>query len=147
MLMKKYWVVLKAAVSERRTFRGRGFFCGYGGMASRTLDWWRRGGWLRARWIGGEGGWLRARRIVSAGLCRCSGFGMLEALSILFFCSGMRTDRELHLPSMAGNSLFQASMPENPGFVQNAKSFWHSCAVTPAQACGHNPAGFDRHLR
>lgn len=31
MLMKKYWVVLKAAVSERRTFRGRGFFCGYGG--------------------------------------------------------------------------------------------------------------------
>ncbi len=122
MLMKKYWVVLKAAVSERRTFRGRGFFCGYGG-------------------------WLRARRIVSAGLCRCSGFGMLEALSILFFCSGMRTDRELHLPSMAGNSLFQASMPENPGFVQNAKSFWHSCAVTPAQACGHNPAGFDRHLR
>ena len=123
MLMKKYWVVLKAAVSERRTFRGRGFFCGYGGE------------------------WLRARRIVSAGLCRCSGFGMLEALSILFFCSGMRTDRELHLPSMAGNSLFQASMPENPGFVQNAKSFWHSCAVTPAQACGHNPAGFDRHLR
>ena len=111
MLMKKYWVVLKAAVSERGTFRGRGFFCGYGG-------------WLRARWIGGGGGgWLRARRIVSAGLCRCSGFGMLEALSILFFCSGMRTDRELHLPSMAGNSLFQASMPENPGFVQNAKSF------------------------
>ncbi len=150
MLMKKYWVVLKAAVSERGTFRGRGFFCGYGGdgfahaglvaaggMASCTLDWWR----------GGGGGWLRARRIVSAGLCRCSGFGMLEALSILFFCSGMRTDRELHLPSMAGNSLFQASMPENPGFVQNAKSFWHSCAVTPAQACGHNPAGFDRHLR
>lgn len=45
MLMKKYWVVLKAAVSERRTFRGRGFFCGYGGgMASRTLDWWRQGG-------------------------------------------------------------------------------------------------------
>jgi len=136
MLMKKYWVVLKAAVSERGTFRGRGFFCGYGG-------------WLRARWIGGGRGgeWLRARRIVSAGLCRCSGFGMLEALSILFFCSGMRTDRELHLPSMAGNSLFQASMPENPGFVQNAKSFWHSCAVTPAQDCGHNPAGFDRHLR
>ncbi len=31
MLMKKYWVVLKAAVSERGTFRGRGFFCGYGG--------------------------------------------------------------------------------------------------------------------
>ena len=29
--MKKYWVVLKAAVSERGTFRGRGFFCGYGG--------------------------------------------------------------------------------------------------------------------
>ena len=56
MLMKKYWVVLKAAVSERGTFRGRGFFCGYGGwlrarwigggggMASCTLDWWRRGG-------------------------------------------------------------------------------------------------------
>ncbi len=43
MLMKKYWVVLKAAVSERGTFRGRGFFCGYGG-------------WLRARWIGGGGG-------------------------------------------------------------------------------------------
>ena len=31
MLMKKYWVVLKSAVSERGTFRGRGFFCGYGG--------------------------------------------------------------------------------------------------------------------
>ncbi len=57
MLMKKYWVVLKAAVSERGTFRGRGFFCGYGGdgfahaglvaaggMASCTLDWWRQGG-------------------------------------------------------------------------------------------------------
>ena len=135
MLMKKYWVVLKAAVSERGIFRGRGFFCGYGG------DGFAHAGLVAA------GGWLRARRSVSAGLCRCSGFGMLEALSILFFCSGMRTDRELHLPSMAGNSLFQASMPENPGFVQNAKSFWHSCAVTPAQACGHNPAGFDRHLR
>ena len=123
------------------------FFAGMGdGFAHAGLV--AAGGWLRARWIGGGGGgWLRARRIVSAGLCRCSGFGMLEALSILFFCSGMRTDRELHLPSMAGNSLFQASMPENPGFVQNAKSFWHSCAVTPAQACGHNPAGFDRHLR
>lgn len=131
-------------MSEGGIFRGRGFFAGIGrdlcmragggGLASRMLDWWR-------------GGWLRARRIVSASLCRCSGFGMLEALSIPVFCSGMRTDRELHLPSMAGNSLFQASMPENPGFVQNAKSFWHSCAVTPAQACGHNPAGFDRNLR
>ncbi len=62
MLMKKYWVVLKAAVSERGTFRGRGFFCGYGGdgfahaglvaaggMASCTLDWWRQGGGMASR--------------------------------------------------------------------------------------------------
>ena len=58
MLMKKYWVVLKAAVSERGTFRGRGFFCGYGG-------------WLRARWIGGGGG----DGFAHAGLCpqACAG--------------------------------------------------------------------------
>ncbi len=71
MLMKKYWVVLKAAVSERRTFRGRGFFCGYGG------------GWLRARWIGGGGGdgfvhaglMARGDGFAHAGLCpqACAG--------------------------------------------------------------------------
>lgn len=82
--MKKYWVVLKAAVSERGTFRGRGFFCGYGG-------------WLRARWIGGGGGgWLRARWIgggrggngfAHAGLCpqACAGVTAQECQKLLAF--------------------------------------------------------------
>ena len=70
MLMKKYWVVLKAAVSERGIFRGRGFFCGYGGDGFAHAGLVAAGGWLRPRWMvrGGNG-------FAHAGLCpqACAG--------------------------------------------------------------------------